>query len=248
MIPSEKIALVTGASRGIGRIIALTLGKQDITVIGTSTSAEKAQQITAMLRDNDIRGMGVVLNINDTQEKLEATFESICHEFGHPNILINNAGVAADNLFIRMKLGDWEKIIETNLTGAYKMIQLCLKPMLKARWGRIVNIGSVVGSTGNPGQTNYAAAKAGLIGLTKSLAREIGSRGITVNVVSPGLIETDMTQVLSAEQKEKWMQQIAAGRMGTPEDVAFAVAFLASEAAGYITGETLHVNGGMYMA
>lgn len=248
MIPSEKIALITGASRGIGKAIALTLGKQGVTVIGTSTRADKAEQINALLQANGIRGMGVVLNITDTQEKLEAAFELVCRDFGHPNILINNAGVAADSLFIRMKLSDWENIIETNLTGAYRMIQLCIKSMLKVRWGRIVNIGSVVGSTGNPGQANYAAAKAGLIGLTKSLAREIGSRGITVNVVSPGLIETDMTQVLSTDQKDRWMQQIAAGRMGTPEDVASAVAFLASEAAGYITGETLHVNGGMYMA
>jgi 3-oxoacyl-[acyl-carrier protein] reductase len=248
VIPSEKIALVTGASRGIGKAIALTLGKQGVTVIGTSTRADKAEQISSILQENGIRGMGIVLNITDTQEKLEAALGLISRDFGYPNILINNAGVAADNLFIRMKLNDWENIIETNLTGAYRMIQLCIKSMLKARWGRIVNIGSVVGSTGNPGQANYAAAKAGLIGLTKSLAREIGTRGITVNVVSPGLIETDMTQVLSTDQKEKWMQQIAAGRMGTPEDVASAVAFLASEAAGYITGETLHVNGGMYMA
>ncbi|MEY3182966.1 MAG: hypothetical protein RLZ35_951 [Pseudomonadota bacterium] len=248
MIPSEKIALVTGASRGIGKVIALTLGKQGVTVIGTSTRADKADQITEMLHSNGIRGTGIVLNITDPQETLETTLDSVCREFGHPNILVNNAGVAADNLFIRMKLNDWENIIETNLTGAYRMIQLCIKAMLKARWGRIINIGSVVGSTGNPGQANYAAAKAGLIGLSKSLAREIGTRGITVNVVSPGLIETDMTQVLSADQKDKWMQQIAAGRMGTPEDVAAAVAFLASESAGYITGETLHVNGGMYMA
>jgi 3-oxoacyl-[acyl-carrier protein] reductase len=248
VIPSEKIALITGASRGIGKAIALTLGKQGVTIIGTSTRADKAEEISSMLEANGIRGMGLVLNITDTQEKLESAMEMVCRDFGQPNILINNAGVAADNLFIRMKLNDWENIIETNLTGAYRMIQLCIKSMLKARWGRIVNIGSVVGSTGNPGQANYAAAKAGLIGLTKSLAREIGSRGITVNVVSPGLIETDMTEVLSTDQKDKWMQQIAAGRMGTPEDVAFAVAFLASEAAGYITGETLHVNGGMYMA
>ncbi len=248
MIPSEKIALITGASRGIGKAIALILGKQGVTIIGTSTRADKAEEITSMLEANGIRGMGLVLNITDTQEKLESAMERVCRDFGQPNMLINNAGVAADNLFIRMKLKDWENIIETNLTGAYRMIQLCLKPMLKARWGRIVNIGSVVGSTGNPGQANYAAAKAGLIGLTKSLAREIGSRGITVNVVSPGLIETDMTEILSIDQKDKWMQQIAAGRMGTPEDVAFAVAFLVSEAAGYITGETLHVNGGMYMA
>lgn len=245
---TERVALVTGASRGIGKAIAETLGKKGATVIGTSTRSDKAEAITAEFTAKNIRGCGIVLNITEGPAQLEAALAPVCRDFGHPSILVNNAGVAADNLFIRMKPADWESIIDTNLTGAYRMVQLCLKAMLKARWGRIINIGSVVGSTGNPGQTNYAAAKAGLIGFSKSLAREVGSRGITVNVVSPGLIETDMTQVLSTEQKEKWMQQIPAGRMGTPEDIASAVVFLASDAASYITGETLHVNGGMYMA
>lgn len=246
---TEKVALVTGASRGIGRAVALELGRQGATVIGTATTANGAAQITALLKSEGIAGCGLPLNLTDTIEGIEQSLQPALADFGHPSILVNNAGVTADNLFIRMKASsDWEKIIDTNLTGTYRVMQACLKPMLKARWGRIITIGSVVGSTGNPGQANYAAAKAGLMGLTKSLAREIGSRGITVNMVSPGFVETDMTNVLSGDQREKLVQQIATGRMGQADDIAFAVAFLASPRASYITGETLHVNGGMYMA
>jgi len=243
-----KVALVTGASRGIGRAIALNLGKQGAVVLGGATTEQGAEKITAQLKAEGIAGTGLILNITHALEVIEAALRPSIANFGHPDILVNNAGVAADNLFIRMKSSDWDSIIDTNLGGAYRLIQACLKPMLKARWGRIINIGSVVGSTGNPGQANYSAAKAGLLGLSKSLAREIGSRGITVNVVSPGFIETDMTDALSVEQKEKLMAQIPIGRMGHPQDIANAVAFLASPEASYITGETIHVNGGMFMS
>lgn len=243
----ERIALVTGASRGIGKAIALALAKlPNVMVIGSATSELGANQITDYLQKENFKGHGIVLDIaNPTQvENALGTLEKT-HQL--PSILVNNAGITADNLFLRMNANEWSSVIETNLTGTYRLIHGCIRSMIKQRFGRIINISSVVGVTGNPGQANYAASKAGIIGLTKSLAREVGSRGITVNVIAPGFIETDMTRDLSETQRTKLLDQIPLGRMGQPEDIAHAVAFLVSEAATYITGETLHVNGGMYM-
>lgn len=240
------VALVTGATRGIGRAIALRLGQDGTTVIGTATSANGAETISHALESAQIKGRGVVLDIADAAS-VDRALEEIERQFAMPSILINNAGVTADNLFLRMGLEEWTKVIETNLTGAYRLIHACLRPMVKQRFGRIVNMGSVVGATGNAGQANYAAAKAGLIGLTKSLAKELGSRNITVNAVAPGFIDTDMTRVLSEDQREKLIQQIPLSRMGQPEEIAQVVAFLVSPHASYITGETIHVNGGMFM-
>lgn len=237
-----KVALVTGASRGIGKAIATQLKDLGATVIGTATSENGAEKISAYLGE----GQGLVLNVTDN-DSIAAMFDTIKANHGGVDILVNNAGITRDNLFMRMKDDEWNDIIETNLSSVYKISKSVLRPMMKARFGRIINIGSVVGTMGNAGQVNYATAKAGLIGFTKSLAREVASRGITVNTVAPGFIDTDMTQTLTDEQKEGIFSQVPANRLGKPDEIASAVAFLASDAAAYITGETLHVNGGMYM-
>lgn len=242
----NEIALVTGASRGIGAAIASGLGEKGATVIGTATSESGAAAITARLGEAGIKGEGMVLNVTDPAS-IDALLKAVAERFGAPGILINNAGITRDNLLMRMKDEEWDSIMETNLTSIYRLSKACLRAMMKARKGRIVSIGSVVGFTGNAGQTNYAAAKAGMIGFTKSLAREVGSRGITVNAVAPGFIDTDMTRELPEEQHKKLLSEIPLARLGAPEEIANAVVFLASPAANYITGETLHVNGGMYM-
>jgi 3-oxoacyl-[acyl-carrier protein] reductase len=242
----QDIALVTGASRGIGAAIALTLGRAGATVIGTATTADGAAQITKALQAPGHKGRGIVLNVTDG-EGIEAAIAEIEGREGAPTVLVNNAGITRDGLLLRMKAADWEAILDTNLSSVFRMSKACLRGMMKQRRGRIISIASVVGLTGNPGQANYAAAKAGIIGFSKSLAREVGSRGITVNVVAPGFIETDMTRKLSEEQRTALMGPIALGRLGSVEDVAAAVVFLASPGASYVTGETLHVNGGMYM-
>lgn len=243
----DKVALVTGASRGIGQAIALRLGVLGATVVGTATSQGGADNISAYLKENSIEGFGAVLDVT-SQESIESALSTMADSVGLPLILVNNAGVTADNLFMRMKANDWDRILDANLSGAFRTTHACIKPMMKARFGRIVNISSVVASIGNPGQANYAAAKAGLIGFSKSLAREIGSRGITVNVVSPGYIDTDMTRGLNEEQQKKLHDQIPTGRIGEPADIANAVGFLVLPESGYITGETLHVNGGLHMS
>ena len=242
----DQIALVTGASRGIGQACALELGRQGAAVIGTATSENGAQAISQYLADNQIKGVGIKLNVNDAAE-IECALTAIRAQFGEVSILVNNAGITRDNLLMRMKEGEWDDIIETNLKSVFRMSQTVLKAMMKARQGRIISIASVVGSMGNAGQTNYAAAKAGIMGFSKSLAREIGSRNITVNCVAPGFIDTDMTRALGEAQREALVGHIPLGRLGNVEDVASAVAFLASPKASYITGVTLHVNGGMYM-
>jgi 3-oxoacyl-[acyl-carrier protein] reductase len=243
-----KLALVTGASRGIGKAIALQLGKQGATVVGTATSEGGAAAITAYFAEHGIKGQGFVVNVADPAS-VEALLAGIEKAFGKAaDILVNNAGITRDNLLMRMKDEEWDDIIGTNLSPVFRLSKAHLRSMMKARWGRIITIGSVVGTMGNAGQSNYAAAKAGVIGFSKALAREVGSRGITVNVVAPGFIETDMTHALSDEQKEKLSTQIPLARLGKAEDIAAAVGFLASEAGAYITGETLHVNGGMNMA
>lgn len=243
----EKVALVTGATRGIGRAIALALGQQGITVVGTATTDAGAARISAAFTEAGITGRGLVLNVGDA-ESIEQTMAAITAEFGAPLIVVNNAGITRDNLMLRMKADEWDEVINTNLSAIFRVTKACLKGMTKARWGRIINISSVVGSMGNPGQANYAAAKAGLEGFGRALAAEIASRNITVNAIAPGFIETDMTQALPEAQRESLLKQVPAGRLGQPEDIASAVAFLASDAASYITGTTLHVNGGMYMA
>lgn len=243
---TDKWVLVTGASRGIGKAIALELGRQGGKVIGTATSDAGAKAISDYLKAEGLTGTGIVMDIGDPAS-VESAISQINTQYGEPLILVNNAGMTADNLFLRMKEPEWSKVIDTNLTGTYRVISACMRPMIKARWGRIVNISSVVGATGNAGQANYAAAKAGIIGLTKSLAREVGSRGITVNAVAPGFIDTDMTRMLSEEQRLKLLGSIPLNRMGDSQEVADAVSFLVSERASYITGETLHVNGGMFM-
>ncbi|MCE4371569.1 3-oxoacyl-ACP reductase FabG [Xanthomonas hortorum] len=239
-----EIALVTGASRGIGAAIADTLAAQGATVIGTATSASGAAAIGTRLAAHG--GHGRELDVTDATA-VDGLIDAIGKEFGAISILVNNAGITRDNLLMRMKEDDWQAIIDTNLTSVFRTSKAVMRGMMKARKGRIVNIASVVGVTGNPGQTNYAAAKAGIIAFSKSLAKEIGSRGVTVNVVAPGFIDTDMTKALPDEAKTALLQQIALGHLGQPEDIANAVAFLAGPSARYITGETLHVNGGMYM-
>jgi len=241
-----EIALVTGASRGIGKAIAETLGARGAIVVGTATSQSGAEAITQYMSDASIKGKGMVLDVTQA-ESVAATLAAVTEEFGAPGILINNAGITRDNLLMRMKEEEWDSIIDTNLTSLYRISKACLKSMMKARKGRIISISSVVGVSGNPGQTNYSAAKAGMIGFSKSLAREIGSRGITVNVVAPGFIDTDMTRDLPEEQRKALISQIPLNRLGSVDDIAAAVAFLASPSAAYITGETIHVNGGMYM-
>ncbi len=244
---TNEVALVTGASRGIGQAIAAALGSKGATVIGTATSEKGAQAITETFAASGITGTGKVLNVTDP-ESIDALMTAVQAEFGAPTILVNNAGITRDNLLMRMKDDEWNDVINTNLTSTFRMSKACLRGMMKARHGRIITITSVIGATGNPGQSNYAATKAGVIGFTKSLAREIGSRGITVNAVAPGFIDTDMTRALPEEQREALLEQIALGRLGGVEDIANTVAFLASADAAYITGETIHVNGGMYMS
>lgn len=237
-----KVALVTGASRGIGKAIATQLKDLGATVIGTATSEHGAEKISEYLG----KGNGLVLNVTDN-DSISTMFETIKANHGAIDVLVNNAGITRDNLIMRMKDDEWNDIIDTNLSSIFKISKAVLRPMMKNRNGRIINIGSVVGSMGNAGQVNYSTAKAGLLGFTKSLAREVASRGITVNTIAPGFIDTDMTQTLTDEQKEGIFSQVPANRLGKPEEIASAVAFLASDAAAYITGETLHVNGGMYM-
>lgn len=239
-----KIALVTGASRGIGKAIATQLAQQGATVIGTATSENGAQAISDYLCEFD--GKGFALNVTD-KESVDATLKAINEAFGSIDILVNNAGITRDNLLMRMKDDEWQDIIDTNLTSIFTLSKAVLRGMMKKRCGRIVNIGSVVGSAGNAGQANYAAAKAGVIGFSKSMAREVASRGITINVVAPGFIDTDMTKSLTDDQKEAIFKDIPANRLGAPDEIAATVAFLVSDGAAYITGETIHVNGGMYM-
>jgi len=242
----EEIALVTGASRGIGQAVAVELGSRGATVIGTATSSSGADKITNYLKEKGIIGCGMVLNVTD-QESVESVIKDITDKFGAPSVLVNNAGITRDNLLMRMKDQEWDDIMETNLKPVYRLTKLVARPMMKARSGRIINITSVVGFMGNAGQANYAAAKAGVEGFSKSMARELGSRNITVNCVAPGFIDTDMTRALEESQREQLLSGIPLGRLGTPEDIAAAVLFLASPQASYITGETIHVNGGMYM-
>jgi 3-oxoacyl-[acyl-carrier protein] reductase len=241
-----KIALITGASRGIGQSIALKLAQKGAFVYGTATTEQGALQIRDYFKNANLAGEGLVLNVTNP-EQIEQVLFSLNVEGKSPGILVNNAGITADNLLLRMEDEEWFKVIETNLNSVYRMSKACIKSMFKARWGRIISIGSVVGSSGNTGQVNYTAAKAGIVGFTKSLAQEMGSRGITVNVVAPGFINTDMTRNLPEMVKEEMLKRIPLRQLGEPEDVANAVAFLASEDAKYITGSTIHVNGGMYM-
>jgi 3-oxoacyl-[acyl-carrier protein] reductase len=233
-----KVALVTGASRGIGHAIAAELARQGAKVVGTSTTESGAKNVP---------GIGKVLDVRDAAQ-CDAFIDSLQKEVGDVLILVNNAGVTKDNLALRMKDADWDEVIDTNLRAVFRLSRAVMRGMMKARWGRIINITSVVGASGNPGQANYAAAKAGVVGMTKSLARELGSRNITVNCVAPGFIDTDLTRALAAQQKNALLERIPLGRLGAPEDVAAAVAYLASPGGGYVTGAVLHVNGGMYMS
>jgi 3-oxoacyl-[acyl-carrier protein] reductase len=242
-----QIALVTGASRGIGRAIADMLGERGATVIGTATTESGAAAISQRFDDAGIKGQGMRLDVGD-EASVDAVVKEITDKYGSVTILVNNAGITRDNLLMRMKADDWDAVLNTNLTSVYRLCKACLRAMMKARTGRIVNIASVVGASGNAGQTNYSAAKAGMFGFTKSLAQEVGSRGVTVNAVAPGFIDTDMTRELPDAQRELLLGSIPLGRLGRPEEIASVVAFLVSDAAAYITGETLHVNGGMYMA
>jgi 3-oxoacyl-[acyl-carrier protein] reductase len=241
-----KVALVTGASRGIGRGIALALARAGAAVVGSATTEAGAASVSDALNAEGLKGSGVVMNVNEPAD-VDAALNFATKQFGDIAILVNNAGITRDNLLLRMKDDEWDDIIATNLKSVYRLSRAVLRGMMKARSGRIINITSVIGATGNPGQTNYAAAKAGAVGFSKALAREVGSRGITVNCVAPGFIETDMTRALSEEQTKGLLGQIPLGRLGAVDDVAHAVLFLASPGASYITGSTLHVNGGMHM-
>ncbi|MDB4077045.1 3-oxoacyl-ACP reductase FabG [bacterium] len=247
MAVEQKVALVTGASRGIGAAIADDLGVSGHIVIGTATTESGAEKITQRLAEKNIAGRGMMLNVTDA-ESVDAVLKAIIEEFGAPTILVNNAGITKDNILMRMKEEEWMDVINTNLTSVFRLAKACVRPMTKARWGRIINISSVVGSMGNGGQSNYSASKAGVEGFARALAKELGSRSITVNTVAPGFIDTDMTKDLPEASKESMLTQIPLARLGTPEEIAAVVSFLVSEAAGYITGETIHVNGGMYMA
>ena len=240
-----KLVLVTGASRGIGRAIAMALGNAGATVIGTATSEEGAKNISKIFSNNSILGKGMKLNVTDNNQITEL-LKAVSDEFGSVDILINNAGITRDNILVRMKAEEWDDIINTNLSSVFKMSKAVLRGMIKKRSGRIISITSVVGAMGNAGQSNYAAAKAGIMGFTKSLAREVGVRGITVNAIAPGFIETDMTDNLPEDQKAALASQIPMGRLGTVDEVAQAVLFLASDSGSYITAQTLHINGGMY--
>ncbi|WP_062380513.1 3-oxoacyl-ACP reductase FabG [Pseudomonas abietaniphila] len=241
-----KVALVTGASRGIGRAIALELGRNGATVVGTATTESGAEKITAYFKENGIEGFGIALDVGN-DESVSAVLAQIQERVGAPLILVNNAGITRDNLMMRMKDDEWHDVINTNLTSLYRLTKGVLRGMTKARWGRIISIGSVVGAMGNAGQVNYAAAKAGLEGFSRALAREVGSRAVTVNSVTPGFIDTDMTRELPEAQRDSLTSQIPLGRLGQAEEIAHVVAFLASEGAGYVTGATIPVNGGMYM-
>ncbi len=242
----NQIALITGASRGIGQAIALKLGKDGATVVGSATTAKGAESISSYLKDAGIEGMGMVLNVNDA-DQIKNLIAETRKKFGEVTILVNNAGITRDDLLVRMKDEKWDEVIETDLKSVFRLSREVLRAMMMARSGRIINISSIVGSTGNIGQANYAAAKAGVLGLSKSLAREVGSRNITVNCVAPGFVDTDMTRALTEKQQKDLLQYVPLKRLGQTEDIAAAVAFLASPSAGYITGATLHVNGGMYM-
>jgi 3-oxoacyl-[acyl-carrier protein] reductase len=242
----NELALVTGASRGIGHAIALALAGAGAQVIGTSTTAEGAATLTEALKSKGYKGRGAVLDVG-SPASIDAVVAELDGAEGLPTLLVNNAAITRDMLLLRMKAEDWDAVLNTNLTSVFRLSKACLRGMMRQRRGRIINISSVVGLTGNPGQANYSAAKAGLLGFTKSLAREVASRGITVNTVAPGFIDTDMTRALNDEQRAGLLAQIPVGRLGSAEDIAAAVLFLASPSAGYITGETLHVNGGMYM-
>lgn len=244
---TDKIALVTGASRGIGKAIATSLAAQGLTVVGTATTEAGAQAITAYLKEAGNAGCGMALDVSSS-DSVTAVIKAINEQFGAPTVLVNNAGITKDNIMMRMKDEEWFDVIDTNLNALYRVSKACLRGMTKARWGRIVNISSVVGSMGNAGQANYAATKAGMNGFSRALARELGSRNITVNSVAPGFIDTDMTAKLPEEQREALATQIPLARLGQPEEVAGVVAFLVSDAAAYVTGDTIHVNGGMYMA
>jgi 3-oxoacyl-[acyl-carrier protein] reductase len=243
----NEIALVTGASRGIGKAIARALGEAGATVVGTATGDAGAEKIDAGFKARSIGGRGMALDVTDAGA-VDGLVKAVAADFGPVSILVNNAGIARDNLLARMKPEEWDAVLDANLSGVYRLSRACLRGMMKARAGRIINIASVVGLAGNPGQANYAAAKAGMIGFGKSLAREVASRGITVNAIAPGFIDTEMTRTLTAAQREAMLSQVPLGRLGRVEDVAHAVLFLASPAGGYITGETLNVNGGMLMA
>lgn len=242
----NQIAFVTGASRGIGQAIALELGKQGATMVGTATTEEGAQIISRYLKEAGIKGAGMMLNVNNAVQ-IENVLKTVRQEFGDIAILVNNAGITRDNLLVRMKDEEWDEIMETDLKSVFRLSRAVLRAMMKARYGRIINISSVVGATGNMGQANYAAAKAGIFGFSKSLAREVGSRNITVNCIAPGFVETDMTRALTDKQHQDLIQHVPLGRLAQPKEIASAVAFMASPGAGYITGATLHVNGGMYM-
>jgi len=241
-----KIALITGASRGIGKAISEVLGQQGATVIGTATTESGADAISQRLSGSGFKGQGMCLDVAD-DVSVETVIKAINERYGPVGILVNNAGITRDNLLMRMKSDEWDSVINTNLSSIYRLCKACLRAMMKAKTGRIINIASVVGCSGNAGQTNYSAAKAGMFGFTKSLAQEVGSRGITVNSVAPGMIDTDMTRELPESQREALLARIPLGRLGQPEEIAAVVAFLASDAGGYVTGETIHVNGGMYM-
>jgi 3-oxoacyl-[acyl-carrier protein] reductase len=243
----NKIALVTGASRGIGRAIAESLSATGMTVIGTATTAGGAEKISAYLGEAGNAGAGMVLRV-DNADSVSAVVAAINEQYGAPVVLVNNAGITRDNILMRMKEDEWGDVMDTNLTALFRVCKACARGMTKARWGRIINISSVVGGMGNAGQTNYAATKAGAEGFSRALARELGSRNITVNCVAPGFIDTDMTRDLPEQQREQLQQQIPLGRLGEPREIAAIVAFLAGDAGGYITGETIHVNGGMYMS
>jgi len=246
MTVEQKVALVTGASRGIGAAIADHLGTAGNIVIGTATTEAGAEKISQRLASKNIVGRGIRLNVTDT-DSINTVLKTIIEEFGAPTILVNNAGITKDNILMRMKEDEWMDVVNTNLTSVFRLAKACVRPMTKARWGRIVNISSVVGSMGNGGQSNYSASKAGVEGFARALAKELGSRSITVNTVAPGFIDTDMTKDLPDASKEAMLTQIPLARLGAPEEIAAVVSFLVSDAAGYITGETIHVNGGMYM-
>lgn len=246
MSTETKVALVTGASRGIGAAIAEHLGKAGYTVIGTATSEKGAAAIAERLQEQGIKGTGCCLNVTDP-DSVSELLASIQQNFGTPQVLVNNAGITRDNLLMRMSDEEWFDVVNTNLSAVYRLSKAVLRGMMKARWGRIINVGSVVGAMGNAGQSNYAATKAGAAGFARSLAAEVGSRGITVNTVAPGFIDTDMTRILPEDYKAQLLQRIPVGRLGKPEEIASVVAFLASDAAAYVSGETIHVNGGMYM-
>jgi 3-oxoacyl-[acyl-carrier protein] reductase len=243
---TDKVALVTGASRGIGQAIALQLGQNGFTVVGTATTDGGAERISAYFKEQGISGEGMSLNVTD-QDSVNSVIGAITSQYGAPTILVNNAGITKDNILMRMKEEEWTDVLDTNLSSIYRLAKACVRGMTKQRWGRIINISSVVGSMGNIGQSNYAAAKAGMEGFSRALARELGSRNITVNCVAPGFIDTDMTKELAEDHKNMMLSQIPLARLGEPAEIAAVVAFLAADSAAYITGETIHVNGGMHM-